>query len=444
MPGGRRHAAPAACCVADRAPLPGLPCSWPPAASAAAITRPRRRAQGRRPRRARVDARVPERDDALVRCRARCALRRDGSGSGRGTVATSRTPAPQHQDLPAPRPWPWLLTPARRARTSSPPSVRTFDGFFVAFPEQDPTMNTFRCWRWNLAANQRRDVGEPSLIAAWRGRSRPPTRSNPRTRLRARPGQRRRWRSPWPRPTPTCTPRPAASAAAPTRHACVGAAPARGQTLVHTAQGTRARAVPLFVMQGDADTSIPHAKEGIVQQFLWAANLADGDPLARCPTQLHRGPDRRRWQVLRSRPLRPNRAGARSSRAAWLVRPGRLLVRRPCRASPTPWPHHQRRLLGLLLRPPAQRPISARTSCRGCVLDACRLPRRRRVREPLMSARPAACRLNARPTRQGPESAADARPCLPTAPAATPDRRSRGIRGLRGAAGRGRRAQAPR
>ena len=40
------------------------------------------------------------------------------------------------------------------------------DGFLVVYPAQADTANASRCWNWFQATDQRRDQGEPSLIAA--------------------------------------------------------------------------------------------------------------------------------------------------------------------------------------------------------------------------------------------------------------------------------------
>lgn len=38
-------------------------------------------------------------------------------------------------------------------------------GFLVVYPEQDPVANGSRCWNWFLPEHQKRDGGEPSIVA---------------------------------------------------------------------------------------------------------------------------------------------------------------------------------------------------------------------------------------------------------------------------------------
>jgi poly(3-hydroxybutyrate) depolymerase len=39
------------------------------------------------------------------------------------------------------------------------------DGFLVVYPAQAASANPSKCWNWFQAADQRRDQGEPALIA---------------------------------------------------------------------------------------------------------------------------------------------------------------------------------------------------------------------------------------------------------------------------------------
>jgi poly(hydroxyalkanoate) depolymerase family esterase len=43
------------------------------------------------------------------------------------------------------------------------------EGFLALIPEQPPAANAMKCWNWYDAAHQRRDAGEPSLIAGATG-----------------------------------------------------------------------------------------------------------------------------------------------------------------------------------------------------------------------------------------------------------------------------------
>ena len=253
---------------------------------------------------ARVDARVPDATMLWFDAALDARFAGDGSGSGRGTVShltytgaagtrTYRLFTPTLA-MATPRPLVVLLHACTQsadqfALTTEYEKLAAFDGFFVAFPEQDPAVNTFRCWRWNLAANQQRDQGEPSLIAGITQEIQAAHAVDPRRVYVLGLGNGGALAVTMAATYPDLyAAAGSVGGCAYQGTPCVGAAPSTaaetlGQ-LVHTAQGTRARAVPLFVMQGDADTSIPAANaEEIVQQFLWAADLADGDPLGSVP-----------------------------------------------------------------------------------------------------------------------------------------------------------------
>jgi poly(hydroxyalkanoate) depolymerase family esterase len=155
-------------------------------------------------------------------------------------------------------------------------------GLLVAYPEQDPDANGGRCWNWFVAEDQERDAGEPSLIAGitqavmagWNvdadrvylaGISAGGAMSDV-----------------------MAVTYPDLYAAAMIYAGCEykGGPTCLGSTgalsgdesgaLSIAAMGPRARAVPAFVIQGDADPLVPPANaELIVGQFLAIADTVD-------------------------------------------------------------------------------------------------------------------------------------------------------------------------
>lgn len=52
------------------------------------------------------------------------------------------------------------------ARLSRMDQAAERGGFAVLYPEQSPSANPLRCWNWFAPEHQRRDAGEPAIIAA--------------------------------------------------------------------------------------------------------------------------------------------------------------------------------------------------------------------------------------------------------------------------------------
>lgn len=152
----------------------------------------------------------------------------------------------------------------------------------VAYPEQDPNANGSRCWNWFLAEHQERDAGEPSIIA----------------------GITREVMANWNVDASRvylagisaggamsdimAVTYPDLYAAAMIYAGCEykGGPTCLGSTgtlsgdqsgaLSIAAMGPRARAIPVFVIQGDADPLVPPENaELIVDQFLAIADTVD-------------------------------------------------------------------------------------------------------------------------------------------------------------------------
>lgn len=51
------------------------------------------------------------------------------------------------------------------AALSNLPALADAKGLLAVFPDEDPAANPSRCWNWFLAADQKRDAGEPALLA---------------------------------------------------------------------------------------------------------------------------------------------------------------------------------------------------------------------------------------------------------------------------------------
>lgn len=166
------------------------------------------------------------------------------------------------------------------AQLTNYPALADADGFLLVFPDQDAAANATRCWNWFLADDQKRDQGEPALLAGIVG---------------AVGGE-------WPVDGKRVFVIGGSAGAAmaivlgatyPDRFAAVGSVagcefgglpcgmnggpdPKQQGAAAYSAMGSYARVVPVIVFQGDADPVVaPVNAEQIVSQWLATDDLAD-------------------------------------------------------------------------------------------------------------------------------------------------------------------------
>jgi poly(hydroxyalkanoate) depolymerase family esterase len=153
--------------------------------------------------------------------------------------------------------------------------------FVTVYPEQDTAANTYSCWNWFLPADQTRDSGEPAILHGIAAEVMANVSIDPKrvfvTGLSAGGAMAVVMASTWPDVFAST--------------GVVAGCPFKGtpclqgpstlpiETLigyVHDAMAGHARVMPLIVMQGDADTTVPPANaQLLLQQFLGVDDLAD-------------------------------------------------------------------------------------------------------------------------------------------------------------------------
>lgn len=155
------------------------------------------------------------------------------------------------------------------------------EGFVTILPEQPSTANPWRCWNWFLGDHQKRDAGEAALISAIVDEVTSDGGVDDKrvyaVGLSAGGAMS-----------------VVLGTVFPDKFAAVGSVegcPFKGTpcvetpsslsgdelaVLAHEAMGQRARALPVFVVQGDADTDVPPANgDLLVEQWLGVADLVD-------------------------------------------------------------------------------------------------------------------------------------------------------------------------
>ena len=159
------------------------------------------------------------------------------------------------------------------------------ESFYTVWPEQSGTANPYLCWNWFLDENQKRDSGEAALLAAIVDEviddGGIDTKRVHAVGLSAGGAMS-----------------VVLGTVFPEKFASIGSVegcPFKGTpclnapsslsgdelaTIAHSSMGANARALPVFVVQGDADTNVPPANgDLLVEQWLGVADLVDNGAL---------------------------------------------------------------------------------------------------------------------------------------------------------------------
>jgi poly(hydroxyalkanoate) depolymerase family esterase len=151
----------------------------------------------------------------------------------------------------------------------------------TVYPEQPSEANSYQCWNWFEPAHQTRESGEPAILQAIVAEVASHVAIDGKrvfvSGLSAGGAMAVVMAATWPDQFA------AAGVVAgcpykgtPCLQAPSSMSPETLASLVHAAMGSHARVVPMMVMQGDADTTVPPANaELLVKQWLGAGDLAD-------------------------------------------------------------------------------------------------------------------------------------------------------------------------